>query len=156
VSAVDACEQAEIQQQERRGDAPVDVSRPEDLPAHVVVGVGDVLVVVLDSCAVVVGGVAGSHGKVRNGGGNRDQGGNNVVETLRNGDAPGSEREDGRGDDHDNEDDPEGTEAVVRGILVLGRSRDDGRNGLDAAVLSAKDLVHREDRVSRGWVRENE
>lgn len=131
VRAVDAGEQAQVQQEQRRGNAPVDVARPEDLAAHVMVRirharglpvtVAAAVVVVGDGGAVVRGGVARGHGEVRHRGREGDERGHDVVEALLHGHVPRQGGEDGRGDRHDHEDDPEGAEAVGAGLLELGR-----------------------------------
>jgi len=132
VCAINTREEAEIQQQERRGDAPVDVSRPEDLAAHLVVRVGNVLVMVAHRRAVVGAGLARRHSEVGDSSREGDDGGDDMVETLGHGNIPGQEGEEARGEDHDDEDDPEGSEAVVASTLVVGRGGNDGRDRLHA------------------------
>jgi hypothetical protein len=132
VSSRHASKETEIEEQERGGDAPVDVSRPEDLAAHLVVRVGDVLVMVAHRRAVVGAGLARRHSEVGDSSREGDHGGDDVVETLGHGDIPGQEGEESRGEDHDDEDDPEGSEAIVASTLVVGRGGNDGRNRLHA------------------------
>ena len=93
VGAVNAGQKAEVGQQEGRGNGPVDVPGKIDLTADVVVSVGDLVVVSLDLDAVQVGTVTGGHAEVRQGGSDRDECGDDVVETLRHGDVPGQQGE---------------------------------------------------------------
>lgn len=67
VSTVNTSQQAKLDNQNRCRNGPVDVARPEDLATDIVVGVGDVLVVVSHAGAVEVRGLAGSHGEVGQG-----------------------------------------------------------------------------------------
>lgn len=106
VGTVDAGEQAEVEQQERGGDGPVDVAGVVCLTADLVDGVGNLAVAVLHGGAVQVDAVAVGHAEVGQRGGDGDHGGDIVVETLRDGDVPGEEGEEARSHDHDDEDDP--------------------------------------------------
>lgn len=107
VSAVNASQQAEIGQQKGCGDGPVDVASKVDLAADVVVGVGKLVVVVrLHLDTVQVGAMPSGHAEVRQGSGDCDESGDDVVETLGYGDVPGQQGEEARGYQHDDEDDP--------------------------------------------------
>ena len=67
----------------------------DTITADIVVGVdGDLAVGILDRDAVVRDTVAGGHGEVGDGGSDGDQGGDDVVETLADGDIPGQQGED--------------------------------------------------------------
>lgn len=106
VGAINAGQKAEISQQERRGDGPVDVPSEVDLTADVVVSVGDLVVVRLDLNAVQVGTVTGGHAEVRQSSGNCNEGGDDVVEALRHRNVPGQQGEEARGYQHNYKDDP--------------------------------------------------
>lgn len=106
VGTINTGEQAEIQQQEGRGDGPVDITSVVDLTAHFVVCVWDLAVGVLDLDAVEVNAVSSSHAKVGQRRGDGDHGCHVVVETLRDGDVPRQEGEEARGHHHDHKDDP--------------------------------------------------
>lgn len=107
VGAINACQEAEVGQQERGGNGPVDVSGEVDLTADVVVGVGNILVVVsLDLNAVQIGTMTGGHAEVGQSSCDCDEGGDNVVKTLRHGDVPRQQGEEARGYQHDYEDHP--------------------------------------------------
>lgn len=67
VSTIDTSQQAKLNNQNRCRKCPVDVAGPEDLATDIVVGVGDVLVVVSYAGAVEVRGLTGSHGEVGQG-----------------------------------------------------------------------------------------
>lgn len=80
---VQASEKSEVEEEERRGDGPVDIARPEEVSVDVldVQVVGDLVpVLVLD--VLDVDAVAGRHGEVGDEGGGGDEGGNDVEETL--------------------------------------------------------------------------
>lgn len=119
MGAINASQEAEISQQERRGDGPVDVPSEVDLTADVVVGVGDLVVVRLDLDAVQVGTVTGGHAEVRQSSGDCDERGDDMVETLRHRNVPGQQGEEARGYQHNYEYDPECAEASIAGDLIL-------------------------------------
>lgn len=123
MSTINSSKEAEIEQQQRSSNAPIDVSSPEDLAAHLVVGVRHMLVVVPDAVATEAGGMAGSHGKVRQRGGDGDQSGDDMVQTAADGNLPRKTGKDGRGDQHDHEDDPESPHSGVSDNLIFGRRR---------------------------------
>ena len=81
-ATVHASEKSEIKEQEWGGDGPVDVTGIVDLAVDVLGGVWDVLVRLADLNVVVANTVASSHGEVRERSGDRDDGGDNVIETL--------------------------------------------------------------------------
>merc|ERR1712087_59285 len=105
-AAVHASEQAQVEQQERGGDGPVDVTGVVDLTVDVVGGVRDVLVRLALHNVVVASAVAAGHGEVGQSSGDGDQRSDNVIQTLRHRHAPGHAGEDDAGDQHDNEDNP--------------------------------------------------
>ena len=82
VSTVHAGEKSKVEEEERGGDGPVNVTSEEDLAVDVVEGVVDVLVLFSDLDVVPADTVAGGHGEVGDGSGDGDDGGDDVVETL--------------------------------------------------------------------------
>lgn len=106
VSTVNTRKQAEIEQQQRCSNGPVNISRPVHLAADLVVGVGDMLVVLRLAMAAEAGGIARRHGKVRERRRDGDERGDDVVQASRDGDLPRQAGEDGRRNGHDHEDDP--------------------------------------------------
>lgn len=88
VSAINTSEQAELNNQNRCGQGPVDVARPKDLATDIVVGVGNVLVVVSHASAVEVRSLTGSHGKVGQGRDDGGQGRQDVEDAALDGDVP--------------------------------------------------------------------
>lgn len=81
-SAVQTSKETKIQEEQRSGNGPVNVTCPIDLAVDVVLGVWDVLVRVADNNVVVANAVASGHGEVRERRSDRDQGGHNVVQAL--------------------------------------------------------------------------
>jgi hypothetical protein len=75
-------EQRKIEEQERGGNGPVDVTGPVDLAVDVVLGRGNVLVVLLLGGVVVADTVAAGHGEVGQSGEGDNEGGQDVVQTL--------------------------------------------------------------------------
>lgn len=75
-------EQRKVEEQKRGGDGPVDVTGPVDLAVDVVLGGGNVLVVLLLSGVVVADTVAAGHGEVGQSGEGDNEGGQDVVQTL--------------------------------------------------------------------------
>jgi hypothetical protein len=75
-------EQRKVEEEERGGDGPVDVASPVDLAVDVVLGVGDVLVVLNLGGLVVADTVAAGHGEVGKSGEGDDEGGQDVIQTL--------------------------------------------------------------------------
>lgn len=75
-------EQRKVEEQERGGDGPVDVASPVDLAVDVVLGGGNVLVVLLLLGVVPANAVAAGHCEVGQGGEGHDEGGEDVIETL--------------------------------------------------------------------------
>lgn len=122
VRTIDTSQKTQIKEKKRSSNGPVNVTSIVHLAAFVVVGAGQLAVVVLDTVAVEAGGITGSHGEVGDGGGDGDESGDDVVETGLDGDLPGHGREDGRGGGHDDEDGPKSCEAIAAGGLVLVRS----------------------------------
>jgi hypothetical protein len=82
VSAIETGQQAEVKEEQRCGDSPVNVAGPEDLAVDLGEGVRDVVVLVADLDGVDGDTVAGSHGEVRERRTYGDESGNDVVETL--------------------------------------------------------------------------
>jgi len=62
--AANAADQAQVEDQQRRGQSPIDIARPVDLATHVVECVREMLMFVADSDAIERGGVARGLGKV--------------------------------------------------------------------------------------------
>lgn len=75
-------EQRKVEKQERGGDGPVNVTSPVDLAVDVVLGGGNVLVVLLLGGVVVADTVAAGHGEVGQSGKGDNEGGQDVVQTL--------------------------------------------------------------------------
>ena len=75
-------EKSKVEEQKRGGDGPVDVTGPVDLAVDVVLGGGDVLVVLLLGGVVVADTVAAGHGEVGESGEGDNEGGQDVVQTL--------------------------------------------------------------------------
>jgi len=121
VCAIQASQQAKIKQEQRCGDGPVDIAGPVDGPAHDVVRVRHLAVLVARPRAVVLGPVARGHGKVRQRRHDSDARRDDVVEAPRRRHVPRQQREAGRREHHDGEDDPERPEACLAGVLELGR-----------------------------------
>lgn len=88
MSTINTGQQGQVQQEQRRGDGPVNISPPKHLTAFSVSNVGHVLMVVLGRGAAEARDVARGHGEVAEGGGDGDQGGNDMVEALGDGDVP--------------------------------------------------------------------
>jgi hypothetical protein len=82
VSTRHASKETEIENEERSGQAPVDVTGPEHLAVHLGECVGDVVVLLTDGDLLDGDTVAGGHGEVREGSEDGDRGGDGVVETL--------------------------------------------------------------------------
>lgn len=106
VGTIDTGQQGQVEQDEGRGDGQVDVTGEGDLAADVVEGIRDVVVVVPDLDAVQAGAMAGGQAKVGQSTRDGDQGGDDVVDTLRDGDVPGQQGEEAAGDQQDDEDNP--------------------------------------------------
>lgn len=75
-------EQSKVEEEKRGGDGPVNVTGPVDLAVDVVLGGGNVLVVLLLGGVVVADTVAAGHGEVRESGEGDNEGGQDVVQTL--------------------------------------------------------------------------
>jgi len=75
-------EQGKVEEQERGGDGPVNVTGPVDLAVDVVLGGRDVLVVLLLGGVVVADTVAAGHGEVGESGEGDNEGGQDVIQTL--------------------------------------------------------------------------
>ena len=123
VCTVNPGKQAEVEQQERRGDGPVDVPSVEDLATVQVMRARQFAMVVLDLDTAVAGGMARCHREIGERRGDGDESCDDVIETAGHGHVPGHGRESNRGENHDNKHDPEGREAIVPGMLILGRRR---------------------------------
>lgn len=88
VGTINTSQQAQLENENRRGERPVDIASPEDLATDVVVGVGDVLVVVSHAGAVVVRGLARCHGEVGQGGDDCGEGAQEVEHAALHSDVP--------------------------------------------------------------------
>lgn len=82
VGAAHAGQQGEVEQQERRRDAPVNVAGPEDLAVDVLRGVRTILVRLAAHVQHKRVAVTGRHGEVRHRGEEGDEGGQDVEETF--------------------------------------------------------------------------
>jgi hypothetical protein len=83
VSTRHASQQTKVEEQQRSGQAPVDVAGPEDLAVHLVESIGNVVVLLTDGDLLDGDTVSGGHCEVRDGGEDGDHGRDGVVETLR-------------------------------------------------------------------------
>lgn len=88
VRAVDASEEAQVEEQEGRRQGPVDVAGPVDLAADLVEGVWDVLVGVPHGDAVVGDGLPRGEGEVRERGDDGRQGRCDVEDAFGDGHVP--------------------------------------------------------------------
>lgn len=88
VGAIEASEQAEIEQEQRSGQGPVDVASPEDLAFDGGEGIWGVVMLVTDCDGVDRDTVTGSHGKVGDGGDDGDEGGYDMVQATADGNTP--------------------------------------------------------------------
>ena len=82
VSTRHASKETEIEEQERGGDAPVDVTGPVDLTVGGGEGVGNVVVLLALDNLVQGNTMAGGHGEVGESGSEGDDGGDDMVEAL--------------------------------------------------------------------------
>lgn len=103
VGAVNASQQAKVEEQERRRDGPVNVTSEVNLTADLV---GGVAVVVADLDAVQVDTLPIGHAEIGHGSGDGDHGRDVVVQTLPNGDIPRQQGEEARAHHHDHEHNP--------------------------------------------------
>lgn len=71
------------------GSTHVDIAGKEDLTTLLMEGIGNMFVVVLDGYTVKAGSMTSGHAEIGQGGGDGDQGGDNMEETLRHRDVPG-------------------------------------------------------------------
>lgn len=83
VAAGHASQETEIEQQKGCGNSPVNIAGPEDLAVHCGECIRNMVVLVADLDRVYRDTVTGSHGEVRDGRGDGNDGGNGVVEALR-------------------------------------------------------------------------
>lgn len=128
VGTVETSEQTEIKEEERSGQSPVDIASPEDLAFDRGEGVGNVVILVTDDGLVDRDTVAGSHGKVGDGGEDQDESGDDMVETALDGNPPGQSGEASRGNHHGHEDDPESLlSTIAHKLLVDLRTGNDSR-----------------------------
>lgn len=79
---VQAGQEAKIEQEEWGGETPVDVAGPVNLTIDDVVGVGEMLLLVLDGDLVLAHTITDSHGIVGEGGEGGDEGSQDVEETF--------------------------------------------------------------------------
>lgn len=82
VATVKTGEKAKVEQKERSGERPVDVTSPVDLAVDILGGVGNVLVLLADLDVVVVDTHASGHTEVGDGGNDGDEAGDDMVETA--------------------------------------------------------------------------
>ncbi len=91
-AAVRASQEAQVEQQQRSGQAPVDIASPVDLTEDFLVCVGKAVAVGDRLGDVVIGhAVAGGHGKVGDGGDDGDGGGEDMVQAFGLGEAVSGE-----------------------------------------------------------------
>jgi hypothetical protein len=121
VSTGHASQETEIKEEQRSGQAPVNVAGPEDLAVDLGEGVGNVVVLLTDDDLVVAHTVASSHGKVRERSSDGDDGGDGVEKALRlsSGLAPSRP-------------------SVLRTRLTSGTLHDRAVNAADAMTMSTK------------------
>jgi len=106
-STVETREKAEVEDEQRSGQSPVDIASIVDWAVDVTEGVGNVMVVVLANPGMVPGDAAvGGHGEVRESSDDGDQRCDVVVESLGSRDSPRQDDEEQGGNDHENEDNP--------------------------------------------------
>ncbi len=79
---IHAGQEAEVEQQERGGDTPVNIAGPVDLTVDDVVGVWEVLLGVLDGDLVLADTITDSHGIVGDGGEGSDEGSQDVEQSF--------------------------------------------------------------------------
>ena len=82
VGSAQASKEGKVQEEERGGDTPVDIAGPVDLTVHNLVGVGDVLVTLLNDCLGKGDSITDSHSKVGNCGKGGDESSQDVEETF--------------------------------------------------------------------------
>jgi len=130
VSTVETSQEGEIKEEEWGGESPVDVAGPVDLTVDGLVGVGEVLLGMLDGYIVVANAVTDSHGEVGESSKGGDEGSQDMEQAFLDWDTESHGVERNGGDDHDDEHDPEGTVANITSLLILRRvTWDDGRDG---------------------------
>lgn len=143
VATAETGKQSQVKEEERGGQAPVDVTSPVDLAVDVVGGVRDVAVGVSDSGAVVADAVASGHGEVGQRSKGDNESGDNVVETLGNGSSPREANEDNHGKEHQNEDGPQSAGTGLSDGLVLGkRGNNSGQRSHRARGLEGLNRVN--------------
>ena len=128
---IDTGKQTQVEQKQRRGQAPINITGPVDLTINILVGVRHMLVRLAFDDVVMGDTHAGGHGKVGQSSSDSDHGGDEVIETLGlitcklelaqgvdaasscgggmqtyNWDVPRHEGEDCRSNQHDDKDDP--------------------------------------------------
>jgi len=124
--SIETSKESQIEEQERGGERPVDVTGPEDLTVDVLNGVGDVLVGFLDDDVGEGVSVTRGHSEVGNGGKDGDEGCDNVEESLLDWDPVSHANESKGREEHEYEDDPEGLRTSRSHLLIVCRSWDDG------------------------------
>ena len=82
VTAVEAGDEGQVEQEKRSGDAPVDVTCPVDLTEDVGLGVWDVLVLLGQDDLVEGDTVTSGHGEVGDCGCHHNDGGDDMIETF--------------------------------------------------------------------------
>jgi len=106
--SIETSKESQIEEQERSGERPIDVTSPEDLTVDVLNSVRDVLVGFLDDDVGEGISVTCSHSEVGDCGEDGDEGCDNVEESLLDWD-PVSHADESKGrEEHEYEDDPEG------------------------------------------------
>lgn len=143
VTAAETGKQSQVEEEERSGQAPVDVTGPVNLAVDVVGGVRDVAVRVSDGGAVVADAVASGHGEVGQRSKGDNESGDDVVETLGDGSSPREADKDNHGEEHQNEDGPQSAGAGLSDGLVLGkRGNNSGQRSHRARGLEGLDRVN--------------
>lgn len=82
VGTAQACEKSKIQEQERGGDTPINISGPVDFTEDGLEGIREVLLGLLDGDFVVRHAIIDSHGIIRDGGKGRDEGSQDVEQPF--------------------------------------------------------------------------
>jgi hypothetical protein len=120
MGAIDASKQAKVEEQQGRGDAPVNITTIVHLAANHALLVF-LLAVRID--AVLGNSLTSGHGKVRERGGDDNHRRDDVVQATRDRHVPRHDSEDARRCEHNHKHDPERAKARVTGNLVLDGNR---------------------------------
>lgn len=129
--SIHASQKCEIEEKERSGESPINVSSPKDLAEDMLDRGGDVIVCLPDNDVCERGATTSGHGEV----GDRCKGGNqcgdDMEDTLLDGDSPRHGNEGDGGQQHNHEDNPESQMARMCDFLISWEIWDDRGNGGD-------------------------